>query len=160
MVSFGSTAFVSVAKLGGAIQLDGENASNPLRAGQTIAAHGMFEDGSETDIGFFVVLKASSKHHTYDLAPLGCRDPYWGGHLAGKPSVSAKIMARANEKVGSTAELISRWRVVAEPKELPSPTSLEPLGKRGAEDAAKKWSFLSDYVVTEAEAGNESPTVM
>ena len=157
MATFGSTAFVSVAKIAGALQLDGERAANPLKAGQTIAAHGTFEDASETDIGFFVVLRASSKSHTYDLAPLGCRDPYWSGHLRDKPSVSAKIMTRPSEKVGTTTELISRWRVVAEAKEMPPPSAWEPLGKRGAEDAAKKWSFLSDYVVTEAEAGNEHP---
>ena len=48
MVSFGSTPFVSVAKLEMALQLDGEKASRPLKAGQTIAAHGMFDGAPDT----------------------------------------------------------------------------------------------------------------
>ena len=157
MASFGSAPFVSVAKHPDALQLDGDRAANPLKAGQTIIAHGMFEDQSETAAGYFVVLRSSAKHHTYELAPIGCLDSYWGEHLKGKPSVVAKVMARSGEKVGGTTELLTRWRVVSGPNDKPPPESLEGLGKRGADDAVKKWCFLADYVVTEAQAGNDIP---
>ena len=152
MVSLGSSPFVSVVKHASALQLDGERASHPLKAGQTIAAYGKFDDSTDTDLGFFVVLRCSSKHHVYELSPIGSVDPYWGEHLKGKPSITAKVMSRAGEKVSETTELLTRWRVLAEPHVQPPAASLEPLGKQGAEGALKAWSFLSDYVVTEKEA--------
>ena len=142
MASLSSTPLVSVAKLAGALQLSGDRASRPFLPGQTIAAHGTFDDRSETKLGFFVVLRESGKHHCYELAPLGCLDPYWAEHLARTPSVRAKVMARHGEKMSDNTELITRWRVVAEPGDEPPTTSLEVLGKKGLEEAKTKWLFL------------------
>ena len=76
MAALSSTPFLSVSKQDGALQLSGDKASRPLAAGQTIGAHGLFDDGSDTDIAVFVVLRVTGKHHVYELAPLGCVDPY------------------------------------------------------------------------------------
>ena len=138
MAALSSTPLVSVAKVDGALQLSGVKAANPFKAGHTIAAHGRFDDGSETELGYFVVLRCSGKHHCYELAPLGCMDAYWAEHLRERPSVKAKVMARPGEKGESTSELLTRWRVIAEPGTEPSPASLDVLGKKGAEDAIKK----------------------
>ena len=162
MVSLSSVPFVSVVKIDGALQLSGEKASQPLKAGQTIAAHGTFEDQSETELGFFVVLKCSGRHHTYDLAPVGSADEYWGEHLKGSPSVVAKVKARPGEKAEkgpNGMELLTRWRIVAEPGMVPDVSVLGALGKHGADEAIKKWHFLSEYIVTDKEAGNVTPAV-
>ena len=158
MAALSSSPFVCVAKVEGALQLSGEKSSQPLKSGQTIAAHGTFDDLTETGLGVFVVLKCSSRHHTYDLAPVGCVDPYWSEHLKGKPSVTAKVKARAGEKVDSGpngVELLTRWKIVAEPGDEPTVADLEALGKVGAEEAIKKWHFLAEYVVSDQQAGNE-----
>ena len=133
--------------------LVGDKASKPLKAGQTIAAHGTFDDGSETELGFFVVLRSGGKPHWYELAPLGVVDPYWADHLKGRPSVNAKVMSKPGEKVDGNSELLRRWRILAEPGVEPSLASFEVLGKDAAEDTVKKWLFLSEYVVADKQAG-------
>ena len=152
MASFSSMPYVSVAKIDGTLQLTGAKAANPLAAGQTVAAYGCFDDGSETDLGIFKILRCSGKSHTYDMAPLGCVDPYWGEHLRSAPSVTAKLMTRPGEKTVEGVELLTRWRIISEAGTPPEAGELTVLGKGGAEDATKKWHFLADYVVTEAEA--------
>ena len=153
MASSGPNSFVSIVKLEGATQLKGEHAARPLKPGQAIAAYGTFDDETETDIGFFMVLRSSKKNHTYELAPLGCRDPYWGKHLKGAQSITAKMMCRVNEQVDTkNVELLRRWQVLAEPKEKPPPSAFEALGKKGTEEAMGKWLFLSDYIVTDYQA--------
>ena len=157
MAALSSSPFVSVVKVDGALQLGGDKSAQPLKAGQTIAAHGTFEDQTETDLGYFVVLRCSEKHHSYDLAPVGCVDPYWSEHLKGSPSVVAKVKARTGEKADSSIELLTRWRIVAEPGMVPASSALEPLGKHGAEEAIKKWHFLSEYIVSDNQARQRSP---
>ena len=100
MASSGPNSFVSVVKLDGAVQLKGENAARPFKPGQTIATHGTFDDQTETDVGFFVVLRCFKKSHTYELAPLGCKDPYWEEHLKGAGCVSAHRRAGGHEGGG------------------------------------------------------------
>ena len=159
MAALSSSPFVCVAKVEGALQLSGEKSSKPLKSGQTIAAHGMFDDQTETQLGFFVVLKCSSRHHVYDLVPVGCIDPYWSEHLKGKPSVIGKVRARVGEKVDSGPngeELLTRWQILAEPGEEPTVAVLGALGKVGAEEAIRKWNFLAEYIVSDQQAGNES----
>lgn len=156
MAALSSTPFVSLAKLPDALQLTGEKASRPLSAGQTVAVHGYFDDGSHTGLAVMVVLRASGKHHHFEMAPIGCIDPYWGAHLQRSPSVSAKLISRPGEKAIGEIELITRWRVLSEAGSEPLGSDLQFLGKVGAVEAAKRWNFLSDYVVSEKEAGNDT----
>ena len=144
--------FVSLAKHADTLQLSGEKAANPLTAGQTICAHGLFDDGSETDLGVFVVLRCSGKHHCYDLAPLGCRDEYWAEHLKKAPSVSVKLVSRHGEKAVDGIEQLTRWRILSEPGAPPEAAEISMLGKSGADDAIRKWHFLADYVVSDQKA--------
>ena len=58
-------------------------------------------------------------------------------------------------RVASTVdgvELLTRWRIIAEVGAPPEASEVAVLGKTGAEDALKKWHFLSDYVVTDQKA--------
>ena len=157
MASFSSTPFVSLAKCEGTLQLSGSKAAHPLTGGQTIAAYGLFDDGSPTDVGVFVVLRCSGKNHVYDFAPLGCIDPYWGEHLGKEPSVSAKLVQRLGDKASGDMEQITPWRILAEAGTPPEAADLEILGKTGADTALKKWHFLADYVVSDVKAGNDPP---
>ena len=157
MASASNMPFVSIAKMEGALSLSGEKANHPLIAGQTIAAHGLFDDGSETGLAVFVVLRSGSGHHAYELAPLGCTDRHWGKHIGDAPSIRAKLMTRPDEKVSKDVDQITRWKVLAEPGVAPLGAELSMLGKGGADEALRKWVFLSDYVVSEPQAGNEPP---
>ena len=112
-------------------------------------AHGVFDDYTETDSAIFVVLRSIAKAHIHGFAPLGCVDRYWAGHLKRNPSCTGKIMTRWGEKVPSNMELLTRWRVLAEPGVEPATADLQSLGKDGAEDAVKQWEFLRDYVVAD-----------
>ena len=157
MASLSSMPFVSLAKYDGSLVLSGDKAARPLVAGQTIVAHGLFDDGTETGPAVFVVLRLSGKHHTYDFAPLGCTDRYWSKHLGDSPSISAKLLSRHDEKVSKDVDQITRWQVLAEPGEQPLTSALTLLGKAGAEKALKKWAFLADYVRSDKQAGNDPP---
>ena len=157
MAAFSSTPFVSLAKCEGTLQLSGAKAAYPLTGGQTIAAYGLFDDGTATDVGVFVVLRCSGKNHCYDLSPLGSIDPYWGEHLGSAPSVAAKLLSRLGEKPTDGVEQLTRWRIIAEAGTPPDAAELEMLGKTGAENALKKWHFLADYVVSDVKAGNDPP---
>ena len=101
-------------KDGGGDAARGDKATYPLAAGQTIVAHGVFDDYTETDSAIFVVLRSSGKHHAYDFAPLGCVDPFWSDHLKRNPSCTGKVMTRWGEKVppqhGASDPLAGRGR--------------------------------------------------
>ena len=73
MMAMSSMSYVSLVALDDAHQLQGTRRSNPLKAGQTIAAHGLFEDNKPTGVGLFFVLRAHEDAGC-ELAPIGCQN--------------------------------------------------------------------------------------
>ena len=137
--------------------LSGERAANPLIPGQTISAHGLFDDGAETGLGVFVVLRASGRKHHYEVAPLGCTDRYWSKHIGDAPSTRVKVISRHGETVMKDVDQLTRWRILAEAGKSPLLADLALLGKPGAEKAHRKWKFLADYMVSDQQAGSDPP---
>ena len=119
-----------------AVQLKGAGAKSPLFAGQTIVAHGMYDDASETGPGIFLVLRQVGSIE-YVMAPLGSTDSHWESHLKSATTVKALLWKDVKDPIPNDRELLRRWQVVAaagdEPKNssahrLPPPTSW-PLGR-------------------------------
>ena len=158
MAASSRAPFVSIVQYEGALKLIGDNARNPLTPGQTVIAHGLFTDGTETGAGAFVVLRASGKPHHYEFAPLGCVDRFWQKHLSTSPSVHVKLVTKEGEKVLKEVDQITRWQIVSEPGRPPTNADLTVLGKLGAEKALRTWSFLADYIIKDQQACNDPPS--
>ena len=154
-MSFAPPQFVSVARLASAFTLGGDKARNPWSAGDVLACHGTFEDGSETDVGVFVVVRREDKG-LHVLAPIGCSDEYWKEHLRTKHQVMAKILQEPGEKVKGDVELMRRWRILASAGSKLEKDSVAFLGRADADQAMKTWKFLVDTVVSDVERPKES----
>ena len=151
-MAFSTTQYVACAEMDSSFQLSGDRALNPLVPGQTIIAHGTFDDGQETGPAGFVVLRNVGKHagmQTYLLAPIGCTDPYWGDHLSKTPQVRACVMRSLKDPVPTGAELLRRWRVVADAGKEPNRDDFSSFGKTVADAVKKKWGFLNELVVAD-----------
>ena len=141
----------------GAVRLPGAQAKHPIKAGQTIIAHGMHEDGTETGAGIFLVLRQVSSRQ-YVLAPLGSADEYWDSYFSQLPTVKAVLQRNSSDTVPAETELLARWRIVSEVGEVPRKKDYGGFEKPILEGLSKKWHFLNELVVSEKpppQAGND-----
>ena len=124
-----------------------------------IVAHGIFDDGSATEEGVFLVLRGLG-NAAYVLAPLGSLDPYWGDHLAKHPQVKAKIMKTATDTVPGDFELLQRWQVISEAGQEPVKSDYDRFPQTMLDSIIPRWRFLNELVVSEKpqpQAGNDPP---
>ena len=157
MASSTIASYVCLVAQDGATRLTGALAKQPLKAGQTIVAHGTHEDGSETGSGIFLVLRQVSARK-YVLAPLGSADEYWDSYLSQMPTVKAILWRDASETMPADTELLGRWRIVSEVGEVPKKRDYGDFEKPIVEGLSKKWHFLNELVVSEKpppQAGND-----
>ena len=106
-----------------------------------------------------MVLRSLGKT-TYSLAPMGTGDGYWHSHLSKTPQVRARILRGVNDAIPTDAELIRRWKTVADPGEVPDRDAFPFLGKSAVEGLRKQWKFLNELVVSDKpqpQAGNDPP---
>ena len=139
------------------MKITGALAKQPLKAGQTIIAHGTHEDSSEIGAGIFLVLRQMGARE-YMLAPLGSADEYWESYLSQMPTVKAVLWRDASETMPPEKELIVRWRIVSEVGEAPQNKDFRDFGKAVVEGLSRKWHFLNELVVSEKpppQAGND-----
>ena len=102
-----------------------------------------------------MVLRPLAASHVYSLAPVGCTDDYWAGHLEKNPQVAAKVLMKPSEKVPGSMELLRRWKVLSEPGEETEKSDLAFLGKTGVEYAVKTLAFVRENVVSDQVARQE-----
>ena len=153
-MAIASSPFLSVAALDNAIQLHGDRAVNPWTGGDVIVAHGTFDDGTESGLGAFVVIRRVAPS-VYILAPVGCADPDWQEHLQEKPQIKGRVLRCVKEKIPEEMDLIRRWRKVGSTRSPPSRTDLVFLGEEKADAALQQYKFLVDLVVSDNQAPQE-----
>ena len=141
-----STPFVSLVAFDDAHTLAGQHRGQPVTAGQTIAAHGLFEDRTDTGIGIFFVLK-TAKDGSCDVAPLGARNEYWRSHLAQRASCEAVFLKKHGQELSPTKEVFTRWQILGEPGANVDFAGHDWLGKVGVDEAKKQIIFLRTYVL-------------
>ena len=112
-MAMASAPFVSLVAFEDAPTLEGARRGQPVTAGQTIAAHGLFEDGEDTDVGLFFVLK-TYRDGGCDVAPLGVRNEYWQSHIPARPSCSAVFLKKHGQELSQTKEVFTKWHILAE----------------------------------------------
>ena len=132
-----------------AVQLKGAGAKSPLFAGQTIVAHGMYDDASETGPGIFLVLRQVGSTE-YVMAPLGSTDSHWESHLKSATTVKALLWKDVKDPIPNDRELLRRWQVVAAAGDEPKKLDFMAFGKATADHVVKKWRFLSELVVSDS----------
>ena len=157
MSSAANGTFSCLVAQDGAVQLRGILAKEPLKAGQTIVAHGTHEDGTETGAGVFLVLRQVNARQ-YVLAPLGSADEYWESYLSRLPTVKAVLWRNASDTMPAGTELLVRWRIVTEAGEVPKSKDYGGFNKPILDRLSKKWHFLNELVVSEKpppQAGND-----
>ena len=157
MSSSANASYACLVAQDGAAKVTGALVKQPLKAGQTIIAHGTHEDDSETGAGIFLVLRQMSARE-YMLAPLGSADEYWESYLSQMPTVKAVLWRDASETIQAEKELIRRWRIVSEVGEAPQNKDYRDFGKSVVEGLSRRWHFLNELVVSEKpppQAGND-----
>ena len=144
-----TSAFVSaIAGCSGAYTVGLDRAKAPWQIGDTVLAHGVFGDGTETDLGAFLVVRKGYKGW-WTMSPLGTVDDYWKDHLQKNLQVEAKVLWSETSKPEENCESFRRWRVVAGFGEEPPQTELNFLGKTGFAEALKTWRFVTENVMSE-----------
>ena len=123
MSALGSSAFACLVPQAEAVQLKGAGAKQPLVAGQTIVAHGTYDDSSETGPGVFLVLRQTGDIE-YLLSPLGTTDAHWESWLQKSSTVKALLWRDARDAIPTEKEHLRRWRVVTAAGEEPNKIGL------------------------------------
>ena len=144
--------FVSLADVPDAHMLTGDLRGRPMCAGQTVAAHGLFDDGTKTGVGLFFVLRNATDGGC-EVAPLGVENDYWRSHLEQRASCTAVFLKKVGQTIPVSKEMFSKWKILAEPgADVDLGEGFPWLGKLGAVAARHKIDFLRTYVVSDAAA--------
>ena len=129
-----------------------------MTEGQTVAAHGLFDDGSNTGVGLFFVVRHATDAGC-EVAPLGVENEYWRSHLELRHSCTAVYLKKVGQAIPASKEVFTKWKILAGPGvDFDLGEEFPWLGKVGVAAAKKQIAFLRAYVVAdEAASSHKAP---
>jgi hypothetical protein len=100
----------------------GDDARVPLRAGQVILVHGIFDDGADAGEALGVVIRPGTASRSYMVKFVEAANDYWSWALFDKDDSASQTYVRLmtewaepdRDQSGWPTEWLSAWRVLAE----------------------------------------------